>query len=421
MESKHPVTKLLSLVFCLLATPALAQVEVNVRTEKTSYLAGEPVFIFVDIRNVGDEAIGYDGGGIQNPLTFVVANGTRKPVKSLSPCGGIGGGAAFGIVDHPPMLKPGAQTTRRYLLRTYRLTPGSYEVRVTGHADVRWKNYPTLPNGAPAPPPKHKDGDPVEGAVVNRTVPLVIVAGSQSELEAAYKPLVAIAMQIYSREGSEAAQALFEMAPPFLESETIKIVRYAGNQDGIATPAAAALAEIGTPSSRRELIAWFDRSRDLAIRASIIDAIAKSMNPDNLEFLASILPGRSTEADDWIRNTAALGIGLIGGPAAVNALAQAPVSSNPLVNGTIRRALGNTHDRSAVPVLIDRARLPNGYMDNDVCSALASLTHLQWCDGSSDVAATQERWRRWWSANGAKATIYGTENCPKFNELPSIR
>jgi HEAT repeats len=412
---------LLSVVFCLLATPALAQVEVGIRTEKTAYRAGEPVFILVDIKNVGDEPISYDGGGIQNPLTFVVANGTPKPVRSLSPCGGIGGGEAIGIVGHPPMLKPGAQTTRRYLLRGYRLTPGSYELRVSGHADVRWKYYPSLPSGAPAPPPKHKDGDPVEGAVVDRTVPLLIVAGSQSELEAAYKPYVAVAMELYSRQGFEAAQALFEMAPAFLEAEIVKVVRYAGNQDGIAASAAAALAEIDSPSSRRELIAWFDRSRDLQIRRAIVDAIAKSRHPDNLEFLASLLPGRSTEMDDWIRSTAAFGIGRIGGPAAVSALAQAPSSPNPLVNGNIIRALGNTHDKSAVPVLIDRARGRNGWVDNEVCNALPALTHRQWCDGSADVSAMQERWRRWWAANGATATIYDNEDCPTLNELPFIR
>jgi len=412
--------QLLSVLFCLLATPAVAQVEVGIRTEKASYLAGEPVFILVDIKNVGDEPIGYGGGGIQNPLTFVVANGKPKPVRSLSACGGEGGGA-MGGVDHPPMLKPGAQTTRRYLLRGYRLTPGSYELRVFGHADVGWKSYPTLPSGDPAPPPKHKDGDPVEGAVVNRTLPLLIVAGSQSELEAAYKPYVAVAMEVYSQRGFEADQALFEMAPSFLEAEIVKVVRYAGNQDGIAANAASALAEIDSPSSRKELIAWFDRTRDLGIRRDIVDAIARSRNPDNLEFLASLLPGRSTELDDWIRSTAALGIGRIGGPTAVSALAQAPSSPNPLVNGNIIRALGNTHDKSAVPVLIECARRHDGYVDNDVCNALPMLTHRQWCDGSSDVSAMQGRWRSWWAANSATATIYDNEDCPSLNELPLIR
>jgi hypothetical protein len=413
--------KLLAAVLCLVATPALAQVEVSVRPEKPSYLAGEPIFILVDIKNTGDAPISYGGGGIPNPLSFVVANGTPKPVRSLGGCGGIGGGGRMGMLNHPPLLKPGAQTTRRYLLRGYRLAPGSYELRVSGHADVRWKHYPDLPNGGRAPSPRHKDGDPVEGAIIDRAVPLVIVAGTRSELEAAYKPYSAVAMEVYSERGSQAAQAIFEMAPPFLEADIVKTVRYAGNQYGLGGKAAAALAEIDTPSSRRELIAWFDRTTDQQTRREIADAIARSRHPDNLAFLASLLPGRSTELDDWIRHIAALGIGHIGGPAAVTALAQAPASPNPLVHRSIVLALSTTRDRSAVPVLIDRARGANGYVVNEVCSALAQMTHYSWCDGSADVVAMQARWRRWWAANGATLTIYANEDCQTSSGLPVVR
>jgi hypothetical protein len=111
-------------------------------------------------------------------------------------------------------------------------------------------------------------------------------------------------MEVYSERGSQAAQAIFEMAPPFLEPDIVKIVRYAGSQYGIAGSAAAALAEINTPSSRRELIAWFDPSTDLRTRRDIVDAIAKSRQRGYLDFLTSLLPGRSTEADDSIRTTA---------------------------------------------------------------------------------------------------------------------
>jgi hypothetical protein len=413
------MSKLLAVALCLLSTPALAQVEVGIRTEKASYLAGEPVFILVDIRNVGDQPMAY-GTGTTNRLTFVVANGRQKPVKSLSPCGGPVTGNAAGGVSHPPVLKPGAQTTERYLLHGYRLTPGSYELRVSGHAGVRWAQYPALLNEPPAPAPKRKADEPIQGAVVDRTLPLDIVAGSQAELEAAYKPYVAVAMEVYSGKGSEAARAIFEMAPPFLEAEIVKIVRYASHQYGLTERAAAALAEINTSTSRRELLVWFDRSSDLHARRNIVDAIARSGHPDNLTFLASLLPGRSTELDDWIRNTAALGIGRIGGPAAVSTLAQAPTSPNPHVNRTIILALGNTHDRSAAPVLIDRVT-PDRSLLNEICGALAQLTHHQWCDGSADVAAMQARWRRWWAANGATATIYENEDCPDLKGLPPIR
>ncbi len=50
------------LVLLLAASSASAQVAVDVRLEKTRHLAGEPVVVIVDIRNVGDEAVGYFAG-----------------------------------------------------------------------------------------------------------------------------------------------------------------------------------------------------------------------------------------------------------------------------------------------------------------------------------------------------------------------
>ena len=414
------MTRLIAVSLCLLATPALAQVQVSARTEKSSFLAGEPIFVVVDIKNVGDEPIGYNGGTIgRPPLTFVVANGTPKPVVSLSACGSPVSGPAIGMVDHPPLLKPGAQISRRYLVGGYRLTPGSYELRVAGHADVRWKYYPTLGNGLPAPPPKHQDSDPVEGALVDQTLPLVIVAGTEAEREAAFKPYVANAMEIYSESGLQSALAIFELAPPFLEAEIVKLVRYAGNRWGITAPAASALAEINSPTSRRELIAWFDRSEDLRMRERIVDAIARARQPDYLEFLSSLLPGRSTAWDDQIRTTAAFGIAGIGGPAAVQALAAAPTSPNRLVQMMVVRALGNTGEKSAVPVLIDRVTWDDGSARNEICGALIQLTHYQWCDGNP-AAEMQARWRRFWASNGSTMKIYPADKCVELAGLPFI-
>lgn len=418
------MTKSLCIVLCLIAAPAAAQVEVSVRTEKPSFLVGEPIFVLVDVKNVGDEPVAYGGGGGRGRrLELSVASGDRRRVQRLSGCfGGESGGTVGGVMGHPPLLKPGASTTFRYLLRGYRLRPGTYEFRVSGTADVGWKYYPQMrPNAPPPPVPKHMETDPVEGADVDRTLPLVIAGGSQTELEAAWPPYVAIAPESYTQKGNDAASALLEMAPPFLEQEIVKLARARGHEYGIADRAAAALGEINTTSSRAELVAWFDRSRDLVVRSAIVDAIARTGHRDNLVFLASLLPGRSAEADDRIRRTAALGIGLMGGDAAVDALRRAPEGSNPLVESAVLEALGNTKSRSAVPVIIDRAKGTDGYVRNGVCGALITLTHRSWCGGSADLSAEQTRWRRWWSANGPTAPIYGPEECPTANQHPEIR
>lgn len=53
--SNH-MSKLLSLLLCLLATRALAQVEVGIRTKKTSYLAGETVAGSLDDLPINQDA-----------------------------------------------------------------------------------------------------------------------------------------------------------------------------------------------------------------------------------------------------------------------------------------------------------------------------------------------------------------------------
>jgi hypothetical protein len=415
------MTKPLAVAICLLAGPAWAQVEVQVRTEKPQFLAGEPIFVLVEVKNVGIEQVAYDGASFKPPLELSVRNGERKVMKGLTGCGGetgIGGGS--GGSTHPPMLQPGKSTTFRHLLRGYRLKPGKYELRVSGTVDVAWREPdPFSQVGAPRPPFKRSITELVEGATIDRTLPLTIVAASEEELRAAYAPDLAAAAESFSRAGYEAVDGILEMAPAFLEPEIRKLVKQRGHERGFAYSAAEALAEIDTPSSRAELIDWFDRSDDLQARSSIVRAVARARHPDNLPFLTSLLPGRSTQIDNRIRRDAALGIGMIGGEAAVAALRDAPLSPDPLVAGAVLLALGNTQSKSAIPILIERAEGQKGYVSNDVCTALIALTHRSWCGGVG-LAETQKKWRTWWAVNAKDVRVYSPDDCPDRSNLPHI-
>jgi len=154
--------QLIAIALSLLATPASAQVDVAVRTEKPTFRAGEPIFILVDVKNVGAEPVAYDGASLKPPLTLAVKNGTKKAVRSLHGCPGADDNVlGVRFVTHPPFLQPGESTTFRYLLSGYRLNAGSYELNVSGHVDVGWRGPD--PFSGTAPNPKHKVGDPVGG------------------------------------------------------------------------------------------------------------------------------------------------------------------------------------------------------------------------------------------------------------------
>ena len=413
------MTKPLAVVILLLAGPAWAQVQVAVRTEKPQFLAGEPIFVIVEVRNVGTEQVAYDGASIKPPLELSVRNGERRVIKGLTGCGsGSGVGGGFGVTDHPPMLQPGKSTTFRYLLRGYRLKPGTYELYVSGTVDVAWREPSFVQTGAPRPAFTRSITEPVEGATIDRTLALTIMVASGEALRA-YASYVAAAAESFSRAGNQAVEGILEMAPAFLEPEIRTLVKRRGHERGFAYEAAEALAEIDTPSSRTELIEWFDRSDDLQIRSSIVNAVARARHPNNLPFLASLLPGRSTQVDNRIRRDAALGIGMIGGEPAVEALRDATPSPDPLVAGAVLEALGNTRSKSAIPILIERAEGQKGYVNNDVCNALITLTHLGWCGGVG-LEETQEKWRTWWGANANDVRVYSPDDCPDSSRLPNI-
>src|SRR5580658_5000119 len=108
-------------LFSLLAILAMAapcQVSVQVSTTKQAYLVGEPVWVVVEVRNVGAAAIGYTSC-VEHNLTITVENtAPRQRPPSLWGCsgagmgGGVGGSYWCGPGD-PPQLAAGASTSYR--------------------------------------------------------------------------------------------------------------------------------------------------------------------------------------------------------------------------------------------------------------------------------------------------------------------
>src|SRR3954469_11165890 len=105
----------LCLLLLLAAPPALAQVQVDVRLEKNRYLAGEPVVVLVEVRNVGDEVVGWST--CDEDVHLQVLGVERRVAPKIFGCfSDILSGGGCGGIDHPPLLQPGETTRFRYLL-----------------------------------------------------------------------------------------------------------------------------------------------------------------------------------------------------------------------------------------------------------------------------------------------------------------
>ena len=394
------------LSFCLLlllaATSALAQVQVGVRLEKNRYLAGEPVVVLVEVRNVGDEAVGYST--CDGDVRLQVLGAARRVPPNIFGCfSGIGSGGGC-VIDHPPLLQPSQATTFRYLLKDYDLRPGQYQLSASGKAGVRWKYYPGAPNVLPLPLSKHKETDPVPGAQFDQRLPLAIVAATQRELQEAFGLLVSDADGTDPVQRHHARVAIVESAPPFLEPLIARFAR----EDQFDTSAIDALGRIASTSSRTHLKNLV-RSGRAARRSAVVLALARVGHRHDADFLASIL--RDETIDETSRRYAALGLGHIGGDPSVRHLERALDNVPPEVRPSVATALGNTRSRLAVPVLI--GLFGNNASRNDVCGALKTLTHRDWCDGTADDPAAKKRqWLRTWNESGSRTPIFGPANCP---------
>jgi hypothetical protein len=402
--------KLARLLFLLALSTAsgFCQVSITVKLDQSEYLVGEPIFVIVDATNIGAEALGYSTGDGHADLT--VPGGQHKQAPLLRGCyTGVGSGSGGGIF-HPPLIPPGQTVSFRYLLKGYRLRSGAYVLRANGKAGVRWF-FGAGRNSSPVS--ERKVGDPVEGATFDVSLSLSIREGTEDELRQRYVRYVNIAvsesgMSVPSR---EAREAIAEMAPPFLEKTILEFA----NQPETAALAVEGLGQIPTPASREDLVRLYDKSADLTLRAAIVEKLAGIATLAELPFFASLLPGRSSKLDDRIRVPAVLGIGRLGGEDAVKALQSAPASPNPEVRQTVALALGNTRSPAAVPILIEM------YSDepvrNDVCGALATLTHYQWCDGGGSVTETQAKWKEWWGSHASRLRLYGIDECAALATL----
>jgi hypothetical protein len=399
------------------AVPALCQVQVHLKTNQNTYLVGEPIFVVVDVENIGTEPVGYSSSYGHADLT--VPGGRKKPAPNLFGCfAGFGegyGGGGF----HPPLMKPGQTVSFWFLVKGYNLRAGDYTLHASGKAGVLWKNYPgARSNNAPPAAPKHSETDPVEGQMFEGSLKLIIEDSTEPQLRQRYASYVADAEGWDMERRARAREAIAEMAPPFLEKTLLGLA----SQPESARLAVEGLGQIPTRESRSDLVSLFDNSTDLRLRAFIVRKLAGIGSNREVSFFSSLLAGRSTAVDDEIRKFAALGLGRIGGKDALKSLESAPQSPNPDVRAAVATALGNTKDSGAVPVLIEMYSDQSGSVQSAVCSALITLTHYQWCDGSGAAEELQDRWRAWWRSHTSQLPLYDSDQCPAFGaSLPMVK
>jgi hypothetical protein len=437
-------TLLLSTVVLAFAFPAAGQVRTEAHLEKARYIVGEPIFVVVDVTNVGWQPVAYDGSDdIQNPRTVTLSVEGMTPRKSLTQAiascnqlmSSFHGGGAW-IVDHPPVLGPGERRAFKHLLSEYNhLSPGRYRLTAKGHVNVEWResyapiDYTKIPPGV-AVPSTRRFGEQVDGADVEQTLDLVIDSGSSEQLNDAFAPLVFDADPLETSKAVEARRAIMLLAPPFLEVSIVRWTREAAARgDGLTGPGVEALARLATPSSRAGLRDVLASLGDPRLAPMVVASIASVAEPDDESFLRGLPVNPSLPAGAG--QNAALGLGRIGSETAIAMLQDALRTAEPDFARLLLTGLAISKSGRALDTIAGYAgRAPNQQVrigehgfaadgGSDVCDALAMLTHVRFCvDGENDRAKLLQRLARWRARDGTTAPLYGNDACVAEEKMP---
>jgi HEAT repeat protein len=209
---------------------------------------------------------------------------------------------------------------------------------------------------------------------------------------------------------SRAADAITELAPPFLEDVLIELTK-----SSYAYGAISALRKADTLKTRAALAQIATSTGDSMLR---IEAIRNLGRTNDLAYLPTLFQLMASD-DKQIQNAAAEAAGNLGGPAAILQLAALASSPDTETRMAGTNGLGDAHASQAVPILIGKLLDSDANVRQAAVGGLWLLTHRaafenhQWANVASPQAsaAVHLRWVRWWNSHRNDSETPGLADC----------
>lgn len=378
------------------ATLAARDVEARFTTDKTNYLVGEPVFVALTVSNKGDESVWIDlkSPDLAKLLCDDFAVEVPGAVSAQEQWGcGVAGSCGRGFRE----VLPGKSLSLRQLLNSqFRLQSGVYAIRAHTAIVVHPQNL--------------FDSPQIAQLDVTDTLTVKVERGNEDQLKAAFQPFVEELDSPDLIKRSDAASAITQLAPPFLEDVLVELAK--SNYGGAAI---IALRKADTLKTREALAQIATNSGDSGLRITAIHNLGRA---SDMTYLPALL--RLMQSDDkQIQNAAAAAAGNLGGDAAVPQLAALVSSPDAETRAAGTNGLGDTHAGPAVPVLIGLLLDSDANVRETARSGLYLLTHRaafdgnQWADVTSpqSAATVHQRWVRWWNSHVNDGEIHGMSDC----------
>jgi len=246
-----------SLGFLGTVSASAQNIEARFSTEKANYLVREPLFVTLSISNKTGAPLWLE---FQSPdMAKLLCDDFAVEVPGADqaddPWGcGIAGDCGRGLRE----VLPGKRTTLRQLVnQQFRLQQGAYSLHAQTTIVVRKQNL--------------FDSPKVEQVNVSDTLRVNVQLGNESELESAFRPIVTELDNPDPTKRAEAAAAITELAPPFLEDILIELTK-----TNFAHSAIAALRKADTPKTRAALAQIAIGSDDSMLRIEAINNLGRT-------------------------------------------------------------------------------------------------------------------------------------------------
>jgi hypothetical protein len=378
------------------ASSSAQSIEARFSTEKANYLVGEPLFITLTVRNKTGEPIWLE---FQSPdIAKLLCNDFAVEVPGAEPADehwgcGFAGSCGRGLKEVPP----GKSTILRQLVnQQVHLQQGAYSLHAQTTIVVRKQNL--------------FDSPKIEQVKVFDTLLVEVQHGNENEIESAFRPIVTELNNPDLTRRAEAAAAITELAPTFLEDILIELAK-----TNFAHSAIIALRKADTPKTRAALAQIAIGGDDSMVRIEAISNLGLTKDLGYLPILFQLMESGNKP----IQNAAAEATGTLGGVTAVQRLSAFLSAGDAETRIAGAGGLGRTHAREAVPILMRLLLDSDSNVRQAAVSNLWLLTHHaafegnQWADISTgeSAAAVHQRWVRWWGNHGATCEIHGMTDC----------
>jgi HEAT repeats len=267
----------------------------------------------------------------------------------------------------------------------FRLSQGAYDLHAHTTVVVRKQNL--------FDSPKVEQMDVADSLRVN------VQHGNGNDLESAFRPIVLELNNPELRRRAEAAAAIMQMAPPFLEDTLIELTK-----TNLAHSTITALRKADTPETRSALTEIAVGSDDATLRIEAIQNLGRTKDAAYLPTLFQLMESGSKE----MQNAAAEAAGTLGGAPAVQRLSTFVFGTEAERKIAGASGLGRTRAREAVAVLIGLLMDSDSNVRQAAVSSLWLLTHHAaveangWADISTaeSAASVHQRWVIWWRSHG---------------------